>query len=306
MSQDAEERNAELAQQELELKLRACDQLKIRLEACKREKHTIQQACSAGLEASKAQMAQMRAELKALRQARESVAAEAAEVSSSPPARHPVDQDEQRSLMQMRQLEARGLRHELAKWRHQATLLENKRPQEEMELANLKSELQHAHDVLESTRHAVRHLEVETAQATKHDAEAKPAGAPQLDKNGLPVGRGAGGKGNIDALAERHVRERQEERGTKLAGKAKRLGQVVLAQQLLIQRLEAQILKEEDVLERREQRLAGEMKLHLRLKVALRQRSDEIVVEKILGKQAAPLKSKRHGGYPGLIAEEAS
>jgi len=67
---------------------------------------------------------------------------------------------------------------------------------------------------------------------------------------------------------------------------------VLLAQKLLIQRLEKQIAEEELRVEQKELRLAGEEKLHLRLKVALRQRSDEIVVDRILGKLPATQKQK--------------
>eukprot|EP00435_Cladocopium_sp_Y103_P059443 s859_g21.t1 len=95
-----------------------------------------------------------------------------------------------------------------------------------------------------------------------------------------------------EVLVERHVREKAEERGSHLARKAKRLAQVLLAQRLLIQCLEKQLLIEESQLEQKDLRLAGEEKLHLRLKVALRQRSDEIVVDRILGKLSIPRKEK--------------
>ncbi|CAE7356187.1 unnamed protein product [Symbiodinium natans] len=96
----------------------------------------------------------------------------------------------------------------------------------------------------------------------------------------------------IQVLAEKRLREKAEERGTQLAGKAKRLGQVLLAQKLLIQRLEKQIAEEELRVEQKELRLAGEEKLHVQLKVALRQRSDEIVVDRILGKLSVPRRER--------------
>jgi len=255
----------------------AIAQLEQRVHALRAEKDAAQESCLRGVEAAQMQMKRMRAELKALN------AAPRKEVQADE-STHVMDEDEERSLKQMKQLESRALRHELSKWRHQASLLESERPGQEAEVARLKAELTNAEDVLESTRHAVRHLEVERLGQQDGMPGAKRDATLQLDKNGLPVGSAKGGKGNVEAHCERKVREAAEDRGHILSSKSKRLGQVILAQQMLIQRLEKQIMKEEGLLEQREMRLAGEQKLHLRLKVALRQRSDEIVVEKILGK----------------------
>ncbi|CAJ1337647.1 unnamed protein product [Effrenium voratum] len=246
----------ELLQRELEVKRQSCEKLRHHLAATRQEKETVVQSCLAGVEAAQAQMAQMRAELEMLKQAPK----DEAEPS--------VADEEEVSWRQMKLLECRNLRHELSKWRHQVATLEAKRPQDEAEVARLKVEVMHAQDVLESTRHAVRHLEVEQSMGEVPDEDCQ-MGAPTH---------------SIEVVAERHVRERAEERGSHLAQKAKRLGQVILAQKLLIQRLEKQIITEESLLEQKEMQLAGEEKLHIRLKVALRQRSDEIVVDQILGK----------------------
>jgi len=281
----SDEAHVDLLQQEVALRRAACEQLRARLDACRQEKEATQKSCLGGLEAAQAQMSRMREELQRLRQNSQE------EGAGEMPARV-MDEDEARSLRERRQLEARSLRYELTKWKHRASILESHRPREEAEVAQLKAELLHAQDVLESTRHAVRHLEVETAQAADKDVVPLEERL-KLDKNGLPVGEAKKqGKGNVQAWAERQVREKAEETGHKLSMKARRLSSVVLAQHLLVQRLEKQVLKEEGLLEQQEQRLAGESKLHLRLRVALRQRSDEIVVEKVLGKTIQRPKQK--------------
>jgi hypothetical protein len=269
-------------QHDLQLGRQALQQLRQRLEDCKAEKEASTKSCLAGVEAAQAQMLRMRAELKALKQAPDKDATEKQGEA--------IDEDEVHSRRQMQQVEARALRHELSKWRHQTSMLEAERPKQEAEVARLKAELANAEDVLESTRHAVRHLEVERRH-NEPDSTAAPSGPPRLDKNGLPIGKDKGGRGNVEAVAERRVREKAEERGSQLSSKTKRLGQVLIAQQMLIQRLEKQILKEEGILETRELRLSGEAKLHVRLKHALRQRSDEIVIEKLLGKALGPKKT---------------
>lgn len=268
-------------QHELQGRRQALELLRQRLEDCKAEKEASMQSCLVGVEAAQAQMSRMRAELKALKQAKDKE--ESREQGAA------VDDDEAHSRRQMRQVEARALRHELSKWRHQSSILEAERPKQEAEVARLRVELGQAEDVLESTRHAVRHLEVEHRHNAADSAASN--GPPKLDKNGLPIGKDKGGRGNVDAEAERRVREKAEERGSQLSNKVKRLGQVLLAQQTLIQRLEKQILKEDGILETRELRLSGEAKLHVKLKHALRQRSDEIVIERLLGRALAPKKT---------------
>merc|ERR1719220_2005377 len=67
-----------------------------------------------------------------------------------------------------------------------------------------------------------------------------------------------GGHHSIEAKAERCVRERTEDRAGVLSGKAQKLMSVVSSQQLLIQRLEKQLVKEEDLLEQREKQLVKE------------------------------------------------
>ncbi|CAK9000857.1 unnamed protein product, partial [Durusdinium trenchii] len=240
----------ELLRRELQIKRESCEKLQRHLEMTRREKQAVTDSCLAGVEAAQAQMLQMHSELELLKQA---------PGKDEQPAGS--QQDEEVAWRQMKLLECRALRHDLSKWRHQVATLEAKRPNDEAEVTRLKAEVMHAQDVLESTRHAVRHLEVEQHMGESLDEE---------DEGDLPAP-------STEVLVERHVRERAEEKGSRLAKKAKRLAQVLLAQRLLIQRLEKQLLIEESQLEQRELRLAGEEKLHLQLKVALRQRSDEIV-----------------------------
>eukprot|EP00434_Breviolum_minutum_P004111 symbB.v1.2.003622.t1/scaffold203.1/size271217/14 len=257
-----ENAGVELLRRELEIKRQSCQKLQKRLEMTRQEKETVTQSCLAGVEAAQMQMMQMREELEMLKEAPSKD--EETQLQGSP------KDDEEVAWRQLKLLECRNLRHDLSKWRHQVATLESKRPDDEVEVRRLKAE-----DVLESTRHAVRHLEVE-----QHMGETV-----EDDEVELPAQ-------STEVLVERHVREKAEERGSQLARKAKRLAQVLLAQRLLIQRLEKQLLIEQSQLEQRELRLAGEEKLHLRLKVALRQRSDEIVVDRILGKLSIPRKEK--------------
>mmetsp|Transcript_41960 Transcript_41960/g.91000 ORF Transcript_41960/g.91000 Transcript_41960/m.91000 type:complete len:297 (-) Transcript_41960:48-938(-) len=255
----------DLLRRELEIKRQSCQKLRKRLEMTRKEKDAVTKSCLTGVEAAHMQMMQMRDELDMLTQA----------ASEEQPHQGSPKDDEELAWRQLKLLECRNLRHDLSKWKHQVATLENKRPADEVEVRRLKAEVMHAQDVLESTRHAVRHLEVE--QENMGDSED--------DEYDLP-------SPSTEVLVERHVREKAEERGSHLARKAKRLAQVLLAQRLLIQRLEKQLLIEESQLEQKDLRLAGEEKLHLRLKVALRQRSDEIVVDRILGKMSIPRKEK--------------
>merc|ERR1711920_1089862 len=124
--------------------------------------------------------------------------------------------------------------------------IEGKRPRQEEEIVRLKAALTHTLDILSSTHHALRHQEVEQEfqrAAVMDDADAIVRGEVPLH---------GGGHGNIEAQAERHVRESVEDKNIRLSGKAKRLSGVVAAQQLLIQRLEKQLLQDEQQLERKE------------------------------------------------------
>merc|ERR1711939_1304428 len=106
-------------------------------------------------------------------------------------------------------------------------------------------ELTHTLDILTSTQHAVKHHEVEKEF---RQAEASPP-VPESDC-GDAVGEVpllGGGHGCVEAHAERLVREGIEGKNVRLSGKAKRLSGVVAAQQLLIQRLEKQLQKEEQL-----------------------------------------------------------
>lgn len=255
-------------QRELALQRQSCAKLRERVASTREEKASVMHASLAGVEAARAQILQMRQELEIL----QSKKGDEDPVEDS----NVEDKEAETSWRQMKLLECRNLRHELSKWQHQASTLEAKRPADEEEVQRLKAEVMHAQDILESTRHACRHLEVE---------QSIPNVEPEDDDDyDVLSPKQSSAHSGVQVLAEKHMREKAEERGAQLAGKAKRLGQVLLAQKLLIQRLEKQIAEEELRVEQKELRLAGEEKLHLRLKVALRQRSDEIVVDRILGK----------------------
>jgi len=290
MARGAEDELDELgeAERRLEERRAACRQLQQELEAARAEKDAARSACLAGVDAARTQMARMRAELGLLRQlASPAAAAEGpgpADGGGSVASSLAMSQrqtDEEQSRQQDLQVQARTLRYELSKWRHQVEQLEEERRDQEEELSRLRAQLTHAHDVLESTRHAVRHHEVERNLRESGLVPLSFDGAgegepPALSKlNRVPLL--GGGHSSIEAKAERCVRERTDKRAGVLAGKAQRLTGVVSSQQLLIQRLEKELLKEEDVLERRQLQLASESRRHLHLKGALRRRSDGVV-----------------------------
>merc|ERR1711939_247892 len=141
-------------------------------------------------------------------------------------------------------------------------------------------ELTHTLDILTSTQHAVKHHEVEKEF---RQAEASPP-VPESDC-GDAVGEVpllGGGHGCVEAHAERLVREGIEGKNVRLSGKAKRLSGVVAAQQLLIQRLEKQLLKEEHHLEQKDEQLRSQGGRVSQLKAIARKHSDARVA-KMLG-----------------------
>ncbi|CAE8612375.1 unnamed protein product [Polarella glacialis] len=261
------------------------EQLQQKLEATTAEMDSAKEACLAGAEAARVQMGRMREELKLLQSYQDAFRQQMLEADEEQSSTAPLQwqspaTEEDRSRRETMQLEARSLRYELSKWRHQVEVLEASRPQQDKEIGRLKAELTHAHDVLESTRHAVRHLEVERIGDEGHEPRSlNSSGAKGADASGA-------GLGSIEAVAERRIREMHEGRGAELQSKSKRLGNVLAAQKLLIHRLQKQLLTEEGSLEQKDARLMGEARLHLRLKVALRQRSDDVVVDTVMGKIA--------------------
>uniref|UniRef100_A0A7S2G794 Uncharacterized protein n=1 Tax=Alexandrium andersonii TaxID=327968 RepID=A0A7S2G794_9DINO len=193
--------------------------------------------------------------------------------------------EEERARLEALRMESRLMRHELSKWRHQADSLEAERTGQEREIVYLKAQLAHARDVLDSTRHAVKHHEVERKlrEVSLLPLPVDTSGASDIRDLRLLQGGDLSklmlntNKGAIEAKAERAIRERTEERAGSLSIKAQRLMGVVSSQQLLIQRLEKQLIKDEDALEQREWQLADAAKQRKRLKGALRQRSDDLV-----------------------------
>lgn len=181
-----------------------------------------------------------------------------------------VEEELQHEKCDALRTEARKLRHELSKWKHQAETFEGERPKQEDEIVRMKVDLTHTLEVLESTRHAVKHHEVEQTLQRVPDQDS-PKG--KLGHVKLL----SGGHGAVEAMAERGIRERTERRNEELFGKARQLTNIVAAQQLLIQRLEKQLIFEEGVLERKTAKLTDESSRQKGLKTVLRKCSDEAV-----------------------------
>mmetsp|Transcript_55756 Transcript_55756/g.129858 ORF Transcript_55756/g.129858 Transcript_55756/m.129858 type:complete len:322 (-) Transcript_55756:499-1464(-) len=294
-----EEGQLEELQRRLQEKRAACQHLREEIAATRVECDAAKGSCLAGIQAAKVQMARMSAELATLRQRAEARAAASALAAEGSEGADPLTASASASAglsnsgspaddslrHEALQMEARTLRHELSKWKHQAEMLDAARQGQEREIAHLKANLTHARDVLDSTRLAVRHHEVErklreTALVPFPEA-GHPGGSPS-SKNDLRAMRGSNFEklprhGSIEAKAERTIRERTEDRAGVLSSKAQKLMSVVSSQQLLIQRLEKQLLKEEDLLGQREWQLAEASKRHSRVKGALRKKSDGVV-----------------------------
>lgn len=272
----------------------ANEELQLRIQATLAEKQIADDACLAGIEAARKQMERLRAELKFLQSFQDKFdEAYPTRTISSPK----TESEEERQRRQTLQTQARTLRSDLSKWRHQVEMLEAERPQQEQEIDSLKTELSHSKDILETTRHASRHLEVERAwHEGTYDASTADA-------------KGAG-IGGVEARAEKRAREMAEERSVELSAKVKRLSSVLLAQQMLIQRLQKTISKEEAILEKFEFQLSGEAKQNQRLKGALRQRSDDIVVSTLFGKlisqKVSSEKPVRSSSVPSGLCSEGT
>eukprot|EP00933_Yihiella_yeosuensis_P008781 TRINITY_DN114418_c0_g1_i1.p1 TRINITY_DN114418_c0_g1~~TRINITY_DN114418_c0_g1_i1.p1 ORF type:complete len:343 (+),score=90.99 TRINITY_DN114418_c0_g1_i1:114-1142(+) len=319
-----QDRVPEPLQHRLAAQIAANEQLQAKLDSVLAEKEAAISACLAGAEAARVQMERMHGEIQMLRhmdgeeRSRPNSAGggpDAEDFDGPPQSRgsreDDVDPEEEKSKKQGLLLEARTLRSELTKWKHQASVLEGNRPQQEAEIARLKAEVATANDYLETTRHTVRHLEVEQglAESEMDRVVASSSSSPRQNSGGGNATKPTrGGLGSVDAKAEKRVRQIAEGRSADLSSKTKRLSTVLAAQKLLIQRLEKQLAKEGGFLEQREMRLSSEVKLHGRLKVALRQQSDEVVVATVLGKLAgvkAPKKKKPQfvEPEPGLCSD---
>lgn len=302
-------------QQKLAVKQSECKQLRAAIVDVAAERDGAHESGRAGIEAAKAQLKRLRSELVAVRKWRAqqeaqlkpiedldpsgpSKAPDAGQlaVMPSPDASAGQVTDEERNKNRAFALEVRGLRHELARWKHQAELNDALRPKQEDEIVRLQAELTHVHDILESTSHAVKHHQVER--------EFLLADVPEGQQEGNDVMQDVpllgGGHSNIEAKAERRVREKAEARNTRLTGKVKRLTGVVAAQQLLIQRLEKQALSQERLLEQRETALFHGSQMVSDMKGALRKQSDYSVAH-VLG---VPIRRSNSG--PASLSVESS
>lgn len=282
-------------QQNLEAKRIECGRLQATLAQVAAQKVAAHEAGMSGVQAAKTQMERLRAELLSGRrwtealEAREGgyaspqayVGAEAAEAAAAE-----APSEEAKMHLRSLQVAARELRHELSRWKNQVDLHEAKIPKQEDEIVTLKAELTHTLDIFTSTQHAVKHHEVELEflrpadgpSMTGSDKAALKAMNLTVGGNDDPyhVPLHGGGHSNIEALAERQVRETCENRNIKLSGKAKRLTGVVAAQQLLIQRLEKEVLEEERSLQVKDRQLSHNAHSINQLKTMVRQHSDSL------------------------------
>jgi len=261
------------------------------------DKALAQEAVLGGIKAAKAQMMQLRAELQAVknwRSANNEVGGDPSAMMAeiAPEASEDEDRETKQRAKEMQQ-QVRGLRHELARCRHEVESIEAKRPKQEDEIVRLKGELTHTLDVLTSTQHAVKHHEVERdfslAQEQANEMQGRQSGDVPLH---------GGGHGCVEARAERFVREGREDKNIKLSGKAKRLTGVVAAQQLLIQRLETQVLIEERNLDQKDQHLNHNAASISHLKAQVRKNSDTYVA-KMMGVAADQLNRRKEAAYGG-------
>jgi len=304
-----------MLQRRLEAKLADCEKLQESMAKVSAEKAAAHEAGMLGIRAAKAHLGSLQAELATIRgwrqeqemQERELPLADGSSEDAPPPeadAMAEAHQEVKNTRMRDLRLGSRTLRHEVARWKHQVALFEGKRPKQEEEITRLKGELTHTLDVLQSTRHALKHHEVEREFSQQAAAPAAPA--PQADDAGAlsHVPLHGGGHGSVEACAERKVREKAEDRNTRLSAKAKRLSGVVAAQELLIQRLERQLIQEEHVLGQKDSQLSNSTTRVAQLKGILRKKSNEKVAA-MLG--MVPQKPERSASVPpgGLASADA-
>jgi len=288
-------------QQRLDDKLAECSHLSETLGQVANDKVVAQEAVLGGIRAAKAQMMQLRAELQAVKNWRSSNNEVGGDPSAmmaekAPEASEDDDQEMKQRAKEMQQ-QVRGLRHELARWKHQVESIEAKRPKQEDEIVRLKGELTHTLDVLTSTQHAVKHHEVEREFSLAQEQDNEMQGQQLGD---VPLH--GGGHGCVEAQAERLVRESREGKNIKLSGKAKRLTGVVAAQQLLIQRLETQVLTEERDLDQKDDQLNYHARKIGHLKALVRKSSDAHVA-KMMG-VAADQPNRRKAANSGSMSLE--
>lgn len=287
-----------------------CQQLEEQVAAARAEQAAVQQSSVAGIEAARIQMMRMWRELAALRQQQQARLATddrspASDVEGKaadlPPGTEP---DEDGGERQALQLQARALRHELSKWDHQVKSMEADAPRQAAEIEQLKAQLTHAQDVVESTKNAISHQYIEREKAELAQSSKELGQIEESDgKDKAPVPLHGGGHANIEATAERSIREQAEARNEALASKARRLTGVARAQQTAIQRLERDLMKLESDHEQREVQLAAESRRKSHLKGALRRCSDDIVA---MALGMAPLGFTPPGPAGGAPAQAAA
>lgn len=314
-------------QQDLEAKRADLQQLRQQLQATHAEREAVRGACSAGIGAARAQMVRMQEELAAARRLQADAAAAAegggnegqpdavvVAGAGAPAAGKAAETEEDKSRRQAQQLLARTLRYELAKWRHQVELMSEERPKQEAEIVRMKAQLALHADLLEATRGAARHAEVDAELAPGLDAAMMlPSHVKALvdpDQAAAAAAAAAGASAAdicVEAKAERHIREKTEDKHALLQSKAKKLMGVSAAQQLMVQRMEKQLLKEEGDFEHKASMLAYENRRHTQLKGLLRRRSDKAVLDALFvarGPRKADL--AQPGGAEGLAKSESA
>lgn len=293
---DTDSGECKLLQSRLDAKLSDIRTLRLELERVAAEKAAAHQAGVAGMRAAKTQLERLRAELVVVRQWRETREQGGedqwdSEDRSSDCAIHvpacTSEVEESKTKAKALQVQVRRLRHDLGCLKFQVDSLEAKRPRQEDEIIRLKAELVHTLDILDATRYRVQHHEIDR----EYQMEAIAAASSPTVSPG-EVSLKGGGHGNIEAQAERHVREDVESKNIRLSGKAKRLTGVVAAQQLLIQRLEKQLVTEEQQLEQKDEQLYYQAHRLSQLKGMARKQSN-LHVAKMVGVSVEQLNMRK-------------
>lgn len=281
-------------QQRVESKKAECSQLMAALAQASAEKARAQQAALSGIKAGKTHMERLRSELALVKRWTEAHPtldanrdASGTDVAAGVGAEGGASEEsspEEKMLLRSHQVQARELRHELSHWKHQVDLHEGRSLKQEDEIVSLKAELTHTRDVYESVQREVKHQEAEREFQAPAGGSIIGGGDTE-DQYHVPLH--GGGHGSIQAHAERVVRESAENRNINLSGKAKRLSGVVAAQQLLIQRLEKQVLEEERALGQKDRQISQNDQSIGQLKAMVRQHSNNLVAGLLFQRSAS-------------------
>lgn len=251
----------------------------------------VKRSCCVGLQAARAQILRMRAELQAARAAQSrspsgqegDADGEAASADETRRVPDLVETDRRKADERNLRLEARMLRQELAKCKHREQNLEAGRTVQETRLQDLAPRLARAKDTLGLARSAALH----------HKVAAE----------GSPVS-------SLDAEADRAARAKAEDKSEVLAQKVQKLQRVYAAQQMLIQRLMEDFTKEQIFVEQKEMQLEAELRRRHHLKGVMRQCSDDMIAAamgltaKINSGQTAL--RRRADAPPGSLSAESS